>query len=167
MTKLISLSIVAIVLVGVVVFLFYRPAAEVEPVFDMQGSVPSETDLTEENVDTPNQSVDTDTTGQVETVTYSDSGYSPATITVKKGDTITFDNKSSKIMWPASAAHPTHKAYPGTDIEFCGTLQSSGAFDACRGYGSDESWDFKFEELGTWKYHNHLQPNHTGTIIVK
>jgi len=70
-------------------------------------------------------------------------------------------------MWTASAFHPTHKAYPGSDIAKCGIQSQIGIFDACRGYGSGESWEFKFDEQGTWKYHNHMQANHSGTIVVE
>ena len=71
------------------------------------------------------------------------------------------------MMWTASAIHPTHKAYPSSDIEKCGTQSQANIFDACKGYGQGESWGFRFDEVGTWKYHNHLQPNHTGTIVVE
>lgn len=147
----------AIVLVGVVVFLFLRGTSEV--------SVPSPT-LTPTSTakETPMP-----TTIQVSKtiVTYSDSGYSPLTITVKKGDTVVFENKSSRMVWTASAVHPTHKAYPGSDIAKCGTLSGRDMFDSCKGYEPGESWAFKFNETGTWKYHNHLQPKHTGIIVVE
>ena len=38
----------------------------------------------------------------------------------KKG-TVIWKNESSNPMWTASAMHPTHKVYPGTDISACGT----------------------------------------------
>lgn len=100
-------------------------------------------------------------------VVYSDAGYDPAIVTIKKGDIVVFKNESSKMMWTASAVHPTHNAYPGSGIELCGTQTLVPNFDACKGYGFGESWEFQFEEQGTWKYHNHLQPNHTGTIITE
>ncbi len=102
-------------------------------------------------------------------VTYTDSGYSPSTIRIKKGDEliVDFKNTSSKMMWTASAVHPTHKAYPGSDIAKCGTLSGVDMFDSCKGYELGESWAFLFDKQGTWKYHNHLQPAHTGTIIVE
>ena len=100
-------------------------------------------------------------------ITYYDSGYSPSAVNVKRGDIVVFTNGSSKMMWTASAMHPSHMGYPGTDITKCGTPSQQGMFDACKGYGKGESWEFKFNEIGTWKYHNHLQPNHTGTIMIE
>jgi plastocyanin len=140
MKQIIILVAVAIILIGVVVFL-YSGNVEV-PI-----SIPSDVSKT--------------------TVIYSDSGYSPSTIVIKKGDTLIFENKSSKMMWTASAVHPTHKAYPGSGIEKCGTNMLVANFDSCRGYNLGESWEFQFTQGGVWKYHNHLQPNHMGMIVVE
>lgn len=95
------------------------------------------------------------------TVTFSDSGYAPATVTIKKGVTVTFVNASARSTWPASAFHPTHTVYPTTG----GCLGSM--FDACRGLGNGESWTFTFDQAGSWKYHDHLNPSFRGTIEVK
>ncbi|MBI2674143.1 MAG: hypothetical protein HYX22_00160 [Candidatus Yanofskybacteria bacterium] len=169
MTKLILLTIVAIVLVGVVVFLYSGDTVQAP------GSSPTPTTTDNVPVPTPTPTpVNEESSSPLPTVseskvtvTYSDFGYGPAIVTVEKGDTVIFDNKGSKMMWTASAVHPTHKTYPGSDIAFCGTPQSISAFDACKGYGSGESWEFKFDHQGTWKYHNHMQANHTGTIVVE
>src|SRR3989344_1358485 len=40
-------------------------------------------------------------------VTYSNSGFSPAEITINKGDTVRFVNSVDLNMWVASAMHPT------------------------------------------------------------
>lgn len=94
-------------------------------------------------------------------VTYTDSGYSPNSITIKKGETVIFKNQSARSMWTASGAHPTHRLYPTTG----GCLGST--FDACQGVQPDDSWSFTFDIVGAWKYHNHLRPEDTGTIIVE
>ena len=94
-------------------------------------------------------------------VTYIDSGYSPTTLKIKKGETVTFKNQSSNSMWTASAAHPTHKIYPTVG----GCIGS--IFDACSGIQPGGSWSFKFDISGAWKYHNHLNPSDTGTITVE
>lgn len=104
---------------------------------------------------------------QSNNVTYTDSGFLPSTITIKKGQTVTWKNESSRQMWTASAVHPTHKAYPGSGIEICGTNTLIAIFDACKGYAPGESWEFRFDNVGTWKYHNHTTSSHTGTIMVE
>ena len=30
-----------------------------------------------------------------------------------------------------------------------------------------DSWSFKFDIAGAWKYHDHLSPKHFGEIIVE
>lgn len=97
----------------------------------------------------------------VNVVTYSDVGYTPKTITIKAGESIMFKNQSPKSMWPASAKHPTHRDYPTTG----GCIGST--FDACRGVPPGESWAFTFDIRGSWKYHNHLNPGNTGTVVVE
>lgn len=95
------------------------------------------------------------------------SGFEPKTLTVKAGTTITFVNEDSNQHWPASAMHPTHKIYPGSGIEKCGTVEETTIFDACRGLAQGESFYFTFNEKGSWKYHDHLNVPSTGTIVVE
>ena len=94
-------------------------------------------------------------------VVYTDAGYSPSTLRIKKGGTVVFKNQSSRQMWPASAVHPTHRNYPTTG----GCIGST--FDACRQVQPGDSWSFKFDIAGSWKYHDHLSPGDTGTIVVE
>ncbi|MDO8435423.1 MAG: hypothetical protein Q7S89_01955, partial [bacterium] len=95
------------------------------------------------------------------TITMNDQGFSPANVTLKKGDTIVYKNAGTQPMWPASAIHPTHGAYP----EKGGCLGST--FDACRGVKPGESWSFVFNQIGSWGYHDHLAPAFRGKITVE
>ncbi len=100
-------------------------------------------------------------------VTYTDGGYTPNTLRVKAGATVTFKNMSSQSMWTASAVHPSHSVYSGTPLdEHCPDTRGI-AFDACTGTPPGSSWSFTFMKVGTWKYHNHLSAGDTGTIIVE
>lgn len=101
------------------------------------------------------------------TVTYLDDGYRPLELRVKIGATVFFQNGSINPVRTASAQHPTHQVYPGSDIAKCGSPLAVVIFDSCRGYAPGESWSFIFNEAGTWKYHNHLNATHFGTIIVE
>ncbi|PIR41704.1 MAG: hypothetical protein COV30_02280 [Candidatus Yanofskybacteria bacterium CG10_big_fil_rev_8_21_14_0_10_37_15] len=100
-------------------------------------------------------------------VVYTDSGYSPSTIIIKKGENVMWKNESSRLMWTASALHPTHKVYPETDIGLCGKATSFLMFDSCVGVNPNQNWSFVFDNIGTWKYHNHSNPSHTGTVVVE
>ena len=93
-------------------------------------------------------------------------GFNPATLEVKLGDTVTFVNKDNQAHWPASAMHPTHTVYPGSDIEKCGTADDNNIFDSCKGIRQSEEYKFTFNEKGSWGYHDHLAAGLRGKIIV-
>ena len=101
------------------------------------------------------------------TVMITDSGFSPQSLTINRGDTVKWLNDGSSPSWPASAMHPTHRVYPGSDIEKCGTNEEEGIFDACTGIEPGQSWSFTFNEVGTWRYHDHLHAQLYGTIVVQ
>lgn len=94
-------------------------------------------------------------------------GFEPREITVDKGTKVTWINEQNSPSWPASAVHPTHRVYPGSDIVKCGTPEQDKIFDSCRGLKKGESWNFVFNEVGEWYYHDHLNPSWTGKIVVK
>ena len=86
------------------------------------------------------------------TVEVLSSGFSPKTLEINQGDTVTWVNKRSSSSWPASNNHPTHEIYP--------------EFDAKMGLKTGETYSFTFEKTGSWGYHDHLSSSTTGTIIV-
>lgn len=103
-----------------------------------------------------------DTTEAV-TITYTDAGFEPKSVTIYIGQTVRFVNQSSRGMWVASASHPTHELYPvKTSIDCLGS-----AFDTCKSLPSGQSWSFSFDEIGSWGYHNHVQAGHRGSVIVR
>ncbi len=99
----------------------------------------------------------------VATIRFAESGYQPALVTIKKGEPVRWINDSADETWPAAAVHPTHSMYPQKSADDC--LGSS--FDACRGLVQGEEWEFTFTEVGTWRFHDHLHPSKTGSIIVE
>ena len=100
-------------------------------------------------------------------IEYTSEGYVPNKVTIKKGDTVKWVNKSVVEMWPASAKHPTHEAYPGSAITKCGTSAEAGIFDACKGIPADGSFSFTFNEVGAWFFHDHLDSKKFGQVIVE
>lgn len=96
-----------------------------------------------------------------------ESGFLPQIITINKGDTVIWTNSISSKSWPASAVHPSHQAYPGSDISKCNTAKENVIFDACKGLSQGESYSFTFNEIGSWNYHNHLKSSIQGTIMVE
>lgn len=97
------------------------------------------------------------------TITSTDEGFSPSNITVHAGTRVRFLNASSGDTWPASGVHPTHTLYPEKEPTDC--LGSS--FDACRPLAPGRFFDFTFNYLGTWPFHDHLHADKTGSISVE
>ena len=99
------------------------------------------------------------------TIAYTNQGFSPKSVTIPLGTTVTFVNQATSTMWIASAPHPTHQSYDGTTrAQHCVAGYSGPApFDAC---SAGTSFTFTFTKIGTWGYHNHGNPSATGTVIV-
>ncbi len=87
------------------------------------------------------------------TVVYSGTAFFPAAITLNKGDTVIFKNESNKSFWPASNDHPSHLLYK--------------EFDPGKSIRAGETYSFTFMKVGTWGFHNHLEPSQTGVVMVK
>ena len=94
-------------------------------------------------------------------------GFSPKELTISVGETVTWVNGDTEEHWPATAMHPTHTIYPGSDIEKCGTSEEPNIFDACSGIPPGESYGFTFNEAGSWSYHDHIVNGLFGKIIVE
>lgn len=99
------------------------------------------------------------------TIVYSDSGFSPQTVTIAKGGQVEFINKSSMPLWVASNPHPAHTDYPEFD-----TPKILGG----RMPNMNEDMQFTFNKSGSWGFHNHSASGddtavgeHPGTVIVK
>src|SRR3989344_6054915 len=98
------------------------------------------------------------------TVMYNGDSFSPAEVTVKKGGTVTWVNSGGTKMWIASAQHPTHIIYAGTSREEHCPDTSGDSFDQCAGETGDYS--FIFSKVGTWNYHDHINAQLFGKVIV-
>ena len=91
-----------------------------------------------------------------------DTEYRPKSLTIRKGETVTWTNKGTRANWPASDNHPTHGVYPSATKGCIGS-----AFDACMGLKTGESFTFQFDRTGVWEYHDHLAPGLVGTVNVE
>lgn len=87
------------------------------------------------------------------TVSMTASGFSPATITISRGDTVEFENFSEVIKWPASGVHPSHQICPG--------------FDALRGILPGGAYSHTFTVAKECPFHDHLNPSVRGMVIVQ
>ena len=167
MNKITTIIIIIIILLGGYFLLKGTP----EPIPSVSESTDQES-ITEPSVTEPSLSEQASEQPPVSQtpivkeniVTYTNAGYSPNTITIKVGETVVFKNESANKMWTASGVHPTHFLYSGTSLEEHCPDVSSTAFDQC---GSGNEYSFTFMKSGTWKYHNHVSPDDTGTIVVE
>ena len=151
----IGLVIVLIIIAGGWYFFSKAPAETPETEAPVTNQMPVIGETTTDTI------VTSDTT-----VTYTDQGFSPASVTIEQGQTVTWINQSSKDMWVASAMHPTHMAYDGTALADHCTVGVGTSFDACHVSGPTASYSFTFDKAGTWKYHNHVDASKFGTVIV-
>lgn len=152
-----TIGVVIVVILALVGFLIYRGVAQ-------QSTIPTSSPSaspTSLSAGTPSA------TQAAATVTLTNEGFSPKTVTIKKGQTVTWLNQASMDMWVASSVHPVHSAYSGTTLQqHCPDAQNS-SFDACQGFSKGSTYSFTFDKVGSWNYHNHLDPNQTGTVVVE
>lgn len=86
------------------------------------------------------------------TITYTNGGFSPKSVTVKTGGTVTVKNDSSRNVQFDSDPHPAHTDNEELNAE----IIKAGASET-----------FTVKQTGTFGYHNHLNASETGTIVVQ
>ncbi len=86
-------------------------------------------------------------------ITVSSAGFSPSTLTVPVGTSVVFKNTEESQHWPASDPHPAHTIVPG--------------FDAKKGLKNGETYSYTFDKVGTFSFHDHLNPGFKGSITVQ
>jgi plastocyanin len=114
----------------------------------------SANDMNDSSNDTTNgqnQAVDEDVEVAA-TITYTNEGFTPATITVKVGDTIKIVNNAENVMYFASDEHPTHLNNSELNI---GDIEPGS------------SATVTVASQGTWGYHDHYNASAGGEIIVE
>jgi plastocyanin len=84
-------------------------------------------------------------------------GFEPSVLNINQGEVVTFVNETDGYAWPASDPHPTHTNYSS----------ESPGFDPELPMKVNQAWAFKFEKIGNWKYHDHLDPSVRGIVNVE
>jgi plastocyanin len=85
-------------------------------------------------------------------VYFTPDGFEPKEMTITIGESVTFVSQSEDPFWPASNTHPDHTIYP--------------EFDPKEPIAPGGQWTFTFTQSGVWRYHDHIQANNTGSIVV-
>lgn len=137
-----TLYFTVLVFIVVILFAVFRPKFYTEPIpaYDEIKS-----SIQEKLESSPSAKVE-------HLVTQTSKGFSPQTITVKLGETVVWVNEDKVTHNVSSALHPTHQAYPPLNL---------GDYEAT------QKMSITIPTPGTYKYHDHLYPNLTGTIIVE
>ncbi len=165
--NILIMGAVGIVVLGGIYFFFQSSQQPPQPSSSETSASRGEEMMGEEMEEMMEDDMMNNSSGINHVVAYSDSGYAPKELTIKKGDKVTFRNESARETWPASAMHPSHTGYPGSSIGKCNTPEENQIFDACRGLKQGEEWSFVFGEQGEWFYHDHLRPDMFGKIMVQ
>jgi len=160
--------LISLIIILVVGFIVFNKGPEAQAPQPTATSTPAESQPAADGVANPDiPEAEAPAAANTFTVVYSDSGYSPSVLTVKKGDTVVFENQSSQSVWTASDIHPIHSAYSGSSLNEHCPDPANASFDACRVYAPGESWSFTFNKVGSWQYHNHVFAAHAGTVVVE
>ena len=99
-----------------------------------------------------NKGFATDDRANIYDIVLHDNGYQPSEITIEKGTLVRFSTTRDKPHWPASNLHPTHFIYSD--------------FDPLRALDPEETWEFVFDKVGVWQFHDHIRSYYRGTITV-
>ncbi len=103
-----------------------------------------------------NSNTNTNTNSAPVAISITSAGFSPRTLTVNAGTTVTWTNNDTVTHYIAPDDHPSHFKYAGVwDDDSTGQISR----------GQTYSNPFLLE--GTYTYHDHLNPSTTGTIIVQ
>ncbi|MDB5187232.1 MAG: hypothetical protein JWM07_704 [Candidatus Saccharibacteria bacterium] len=142
------IAAICIILLGAWAYMMAQPAVERAA---QTPAVDSNKTTAETSAPAEESSQPTAETSSAATITYTDNGFTPNTLTVKKNSVITVTNKSSKNVMFSSADHPTHQEQPELNMN---TLNPG------------ESGTITITKAGIWGYHDHIDETMTGTITV-
>lgn len=145
-TTLVTIVIAVLLLAAVAAIALNAPAKKT-------GTANSNnTQTTESETSEASETPEATTSEPTATIVYTDDGFEPEEVTIKAGDTVRIENKSSLSLSFNSDDHPSH-----TDIS------ELNVNDVPEG----GSRDFVVTKAGTWGFHNHDNASHEGKIIVQ
>lgn len=144
MAKVIIGTVAALVLVGIVAYFVAAPRVDAPQQSQERQEVEEASSQEQEEAPVEGQGV--------VLVAVNDEGFTPRTIEARAGDRIVWVNEGSRPHWPASDVHPTHEVY--AELDPLGPIAPG------------QSWEFVAAEVGRWTIHDHLAPDHTGTVVI-
>jgi plastocyanin len=97
-------------------------------------------------------------TGETLVITYTDSGFSPAEVTIAPGTTVTWSNESSGDLAVVDST---------LNVDACPENSQGTALHQCESIGQGGSYSHTFTTSGTVTYANKEARGDTGTITVR
>jgi plastocyanin len=104
----------------------------------------------EDSADTSSEAA-SNTEASTATITFTNDGFTPETLTVKTGTVVTVKNESSDPVQFSSDNHPTHREDPEINMK---TLAPG------------ESGTFTAKTVGKHGFHDHMDDSKTGVLVV-
>lgn len=147
-------SLIAAVAILVIIGGVVGIALAVQPANDTSDETHTMADgsqMSGEEMQVPDSDQDVAINDTSATITFTDQGFTPREITVKKGTKITVVNSSNTDVQFSSDEHPTHRDNPEMNLK---TLAPG------------ESASYTAETVGTHPFHDHIDESKTGTVIV-
>ena len=146
-TPLIAAIIVVIALMGLTVYALQASNGSNEE--KATTSSQNQSDTTTGSTDPASEAAPTPSERMA--LSFTDSGFEPEQITVKKGTVITVTNNSSKDVQFSSNEHPSHRDNTEMNLK---TLSPG------------ESESYTATVVGTWGFHDHIDDSKMGTVVV-
>jgi plastocyanin len=86
-------------------------------------------------------------------ITMTTDGFSPASLSIQKGTTVTWTNTGNTPRRIAADPHPEHTSLQGLDSK--------------DPIGPEATYSYTFDTPGAYQYHDHFSPTTSGTIVVE
>jgi plastocyanin len=150
---IVAVAVFALVLVGVGAWALTKDdGAETSTTSQSSASSTSPSDTSTPQNENGQQNTTEENAPTDVVITYTDDGFTPASVTVKAGTPITVKNESTKVLEFASDDHPDHT--DNSELNIGDVPQGS-------------SKTLIINTTGTWGYHNHEHDDDSGRIVVE
>lgn len=141
-TSIIVIVVILLGLAGLAVYALGAQQNQTPSTSDVRSNTDGSTDAEDRAAPTPSERV---------AITFTDNGFEPNKLTVKRGTIVTITNNSSRDVQFSSNDHPSHLDNSEMNLK----VLSPG-----------ESTSYTPQTAGTWGFHDHLNDTKTGTITV-
>jgi plastocyanin len=122
------------------------------PMDDSNTSTSQQTTAQPAPTPAPQQASSQPDTAKSVVIIYDNNGFNPSSATIKSGQVVTFQNKSSSTIQPSSDPHPQHTDNPELNVGMVAAGQSKSITPT---------------KTGSFGMHDHFKPGNTFTITVQ